>query len=201
MKTLIKEELLEEVRAHGIEINTIDDLKHINMNYRELVPILLKFIERIDDEEDKEFLVRCLGAKGFSEATPILLNEFYRTSNTLYKWSIGNSLALINDRNALDDMLSIACEKDHGIARQMIVDALGSFNDPRVVPVLVGLLKDEDVVGHAISALAKTGDASLIERIQPYTNHKVKWIRNEAIKAIKKLSKINRYSNSLCLFL
>lgn len=190
MLSLNKEKLLEDVRSHGVKLNTIDDLKYMNSEYHDLVPIILSNIEQIDDEGDKEFLIRCLGVKGFYEATPTLIREFYSTNNSLYKWAIGNSLALISDKNALDDMLRMVCEKQHGTARQMIVDGLGAFKDPRVIPVLLELLKDGDVVGHAISALSKTGDPSLVKELEPFTNYKVTWIRKEAAKAIKKLSKM-----------
>lgn len=40
----------------------------------------------------------------------------------------------------------------------MIVDGLGAFKREDVKSVLVKLLNDDDVVGHAISGISKTGN-------------------------------------------
>ena len=45
------------------------------------------------------------------------------------------------------------------------------------------------MVGHAISGISKSGDKDLIKYIEPFITYKIKWIRNEARKAIKKLEK------------
>ena len=189
MKRLDKDKLIREVREKGIEITNINDLMKINKKYRDLVPIILKHLNEVTDESDKEFLVRCLGVKGFDEAAKPLIDEFYKSNNVSYKWAIGNSLSIISSSEALPELIKIVQEKEHGIARQMIVDGLGAYKTEEVKSVLVNLLKDDEVVGHAISGIAKTGDKSLIKYIEPFTNHKISWIRNEARKAIKKLEK------------
>lgn len=189
MKDLDKGRLLREVREQGVEIDSINDLMKIDAKYKDLVPILLKYLQEFDDETDKEFIVRCLGVKGFKMASKPLIQEFYRSDNSLYKWAIGNTLSIIQDENSLPDLLRIVQEKQHGIARQMIVDGLGCFKSEAVKDVLIKLLDDDDVVGHAISAIRKMNEPDLIKHIEPFTDHKVTWIRNEAKKAIKKLQK------------
>lgn len=189
MEKLDKERLIQEVREKGIEITDINDLMKINMKYRDLIPILLKYLNEVTDVSDKEFIVRCLGVKGFAEAAKPLINEFYKSSNITYKWAIGNSLSIISDIESVPELITIAQEKEHGIARQMIVDGLGAYKSDDVKAVLVRLLNDDEVVGHAISGISKTGDRSLIKYIEPFLSYKVKWVRNEASKAIKKLGK------------
>lgn len=189
MRGLNKILLLRQIRESGVEISSINELMKINIKHRALVKILIRHLSEIDDESDKEFIVRCLGVKGFAEATESLINEFYNSNNITFKWTIGNTLSIIENNEYLPKMLRIVQEKEHGIARQMIVEGLGRFKDNNVKAVLIELLNDEEVVGHAISALAKTGDVTVVKYIEPYLNHKVKWIRNEACKAIKKLSK------------
>ncbi|PQQ66793.1 HEAT repeat domain-containing protein [Acetivibrio saccincola] len=189
MGRLDKEKLIQEVREKGVEITNINDLMKINMKYRDLVPILLKHLNEVTDESDKEFIVRCLGVKGFVEAAKPLISEFYKSNNVSFKWAIGNSLSIIADEESLPEMIKIAQEKEHGIARQMIVDGLGAFKREDVKSVLVKLLNDDDVVGHAISGISKTRDKDLIKYIEPFITYKIKWIRNEARKAIKKLEK------------
>ena len=190
MKRLDKEMLIQEARQKGVEINNINDLIKINMKYRDLVPILLKHLNEVTDESDKEFIVRCLGVKGFYEATKPLINEFYKSNNISFKWAIGNSLSIISDVESVPELIKIVQEKEHGIARQMIVDGLGAYKSDDVKAVLVNLLNDDEVVGHAISGISKIGDKELIKYIEPFLTYKVKWVRNEVRKAIKKLEKV-----------
>ncbi|MFZ5985735.1 MAG: HEAT repeat domain-containing protein [Bacillota bacterium] len=190
MEKLDKKKLLQEVREKGVEFSNINDLMKINMKYRDLVPILLRYLKDVTDESDKEFIVRCLGVKGFVEASKPLISEFYKSNNVTFKWAIGNSLSIISDIDSVPELIKIAQEKEHGIARQMIVDGLGAYKNDDVKAVLISLLNDDEVVGHAISGLSKTGDKTLIRHIEPFLTYKVKWIRNEASKAIKKLERV-----------
>ena len=189
MRRLDKEKLIQEVREKGVEITNINDLMKINRRYRDLVPILLKHLNEVTDERDKEFIVRCLGVKGFVEAAKPLISEFYKSNNVSFKWAIGNSLSIISDAESLSELIKLVQEKEHGIARQMIVDGLGVYKREDVKSVLVELLKDDEVVGHAISGISKTGDKDLIKYIKPFITYKIKWVRKEAQKAIKKLEK------------
>lgn len=99
-------------------------------------------------------------------------------------------MSIIQDRNHVDELLEIAKNKQHGIARQMVVIALGKMKVKEAIPLFIELLNDEDVVGHVISALAYYKDPAVIPYIEPFTNHKVAWIKKEALKVINKLSKI-----------
>lgn len=189
MDYLDKEKLIHAVREKGYEIATIDDLMNIGKKNKDLIPILLKYIDETSDESSKRFIVRCLGVKGFFEASATLIREFYQATDSSYKWTIGNSLGLISDKDVLPDMLKIVQEKEHGTARQMIVYNLGKFDCPETRRVLIGLLSDKDVVGHAIHAISKLHDKSLIKFIEPFQTYEVTWIRNAAKSAIKKLEK------------
>lgn len=189
MSKLNKEKLLQDVRENGVEISSINDLMKIDKNYKDLVPIILKYLTQISDESDKQFLVRCIGVKGFNEVTKPLINEFLKSSNVHYKWAIGNTIYNIMDKGALDTLLKIVREKEHGIARQMIVLAIGKMGSQKAIPILLELLNDEDVTGHVITALSNFKDTTLIPHIEPFLNHKIKWISSEAQKAIKKIGK------------
>jgi len=196
MKALDKEKLLQEVRDKGVEINSINDLMYINMKHRDLVPILLKHLQEVDDEDDKEFLARCLGIKGFTEVSEPLIQEFCRSNNRFFKWAIGNTLSIVRDKDSLPKLLKIVQEKEHGTSRQMIVLGLGYYKEDEVKKVLVKLLDDDDVAGHAVSALRRIGDPKMAKYIEPFTTHKMTWIRNEAKKAMQKFEKAKQASES-----
>lgn len=191
MMKLDKDKILQEIREKGVEFVSVNDLLKLNKNYKNLIPVILKHLMQISDEKDKDLLIRSLGVRGFDEATDALINEFYKAESTTLKWAIANTLASIMDKNSLPALLKIAQEKEHGIARQMVVVALGKMKDPSVTPVLLELLHDEDVVGHAVMAIGYLKDMALVPYIEPFTEYKVRWIRKEAKKAIKKTLKAN----------
>jgi HEAT repeat protein len=190
LKKLDKEKLLNDIRAKGVEISNINDLMKMDKRFKDLVPIVVEHLKNIDDESDKEFLVRCLGAKGFTEATEQLLAEFYKTDKVTFKWAVGNSISIIEDKSILNELLEIVQNKEHGIARQMIVVGIGKMKAKEAFPVLLNLLKDEDVVGHTISALAYYKDPTVIQYLEPLKSHKVGWVKKEASKVIEKLQKL-----------
>jgi hypothetical protein len=85
-----REKMTEVNKAVGY--SSIDELIKIDKDNKDVIPIILKHLSKITNEKDKEFLVRCLGVKGFFEATDLLIKEFKSSSNTTYKWAIGNCL-------------------------------------------------------------------------------------------------------------
>lgn len=192
MIKLDKEKILQEIKEKGVEFASISDLLKLNKSYKDLIPVILKHLTQTSNESDKDLLIRSLGVKGFNEATETLIQEFYKAESTPLKWAIGNSLSIILDKSSLPALVKIAQEKEHGIARQMVVVALGKMKEREVIPILIELLKDEDVVGHAIMALGYFKDPEMIQYIEPFTEYNVRWIRSEAKKTIKKINKVNK---------
>ena len=199
MQSLDKKKLIADVLNAGYEIQTIDDLMKISKQESDLIPILLEHLASVTDEGDKQFLVRCLGVKGYYQATKPLIQEFYQASGGSYRWAIGNTLSIIADKSYSREMVAIAKNRDYGMSRQMIVYDLWKFDDPEIKEVLVSLLDDETVVGHAIHALRRLGDPTVIKDIEPFTSHKMTWIRNEAKVAVAKLGKQKQRDGSKLL--
>jgi HEAT repeat protein len=199
MKTEDKERLMQEVRAKGIKIDKVGDLMRVGIQHKNLIPIIVRYMQEADDEHDKDFLARCLGVRGFNEASRPLIQEFYKMKDNRRKWAVGNSLSIIKDKNSLPDLLKIVQEKEHETARQMIVNSLGSgaFKGDGVKETLINLLDDDDVVLNAIYALGKMRDPELIRYIEPLLTYEHPSrgkasnfdVRKEAKKAIEKLSR------------
>lgn len=187
---LNSEKLLKDLSDLGYVFENINQIKKIGPKDKVVIPVLLRHLQSITDEGDKEFLVRCLTVKGYTEVVPILLKEFWESNDGLYKWAIGNSLNIIQDRGSLPELVKIARHMEHGDARQMVVLAIGKLGGQKEVPLLLELLQDMDVAGHAISAIGRLKDPTLIPYLEPLVSHDSTWIRNEAKKAIKKLEKI-----------
>lgn len=188
-----QKELLEELNGYGYDFKSINDIKKIGLKDKKVIPFLLKWIEREDiGLDDKEFIARCLTVKGYIEATEVLLKIYKEFPNEEQskKWAIGNAIRVISDKRYIDDYLKIISDNLNGRSRQMLVYGMGAFKEDKVKEALISLLDDEEVNGHAIYALSKFKDISLIEKLERFLNHKVTWKRNEAKKAISKLEKL-----------
>jgi HEAT repeat protein len=86
-----------------------------------------------------------------------------------------------------NELLILARDEQHGVARQMIVLALSKLRRVSCESVLIDLLKDEDVCGHAIMALKNLKASEAIPYIEPLMFHSSAWIRKEAKNALSKL--------------
>lgn len=69
--------LLNELAELGYEVDTLDDLRHLGKPWRSAIPVLLRWLTRIDDPNVKENIVRCLSVPWVgNKATGELIWEF-----------------------------------------------------------------------------------------------------------------------------
>jgi len=66
----------------------------------------------------------------------------------------------------------------------MLALALGNMQAPRAITVLLDLLDDEQMVGHAVAALGKLNAPAARVRLKDLTQHPIDWVRKEAKKAL-----------------
>ena len=160
----------------------IEELMHMDQNDKALVPIVVKYIKRFEETNYRELLVRALGVKGFTEASDVLLDEFYKAENgKSYKWAIGNTISIIADPNIVSEMIEISLNKEHGAARGMIVHELWRFKDERIKDVLISLLDDEDVDEYALHSLKFLKDESTADEDACKIEHDISQATYEAI--------------------
>ena len=137
-------------------------------------PILIGWLPRAKTPLVKERIVRSLtGEKGATpDALKPLVSEFRKADDDEWalKWAIGNALATLADASILDDLIELASDRRHGRSRKMLMDALARTKDERALDLLVELVDDDEVAGHAISALRRLGPKSslpYLERARP----------------------------------
>jgi len=94
---------------------------------------------------------------------------------------------VVADDSVFDDIVALVKDKRHGRAREMLAVALANMKNPKAVDVLIELLDDEEIAGHALSALRKLAPPEAREAIEPFVNHPKTWARNEAKRALKKI--------------
>jgi HEAT repeat protein len=105
------------------------------------------------------------------------------------KWDIGTALRYLVNETVVDEIIELALDRRHGQTRQMIVLALGNMKDPRAVDVAIELLDDDDVAGHALSALVRLNDEKARRHFERFANHPRDWWRKTAKKGLSKLDK------------
>ena len=143
-------------------------------DYAAAAPILIRWLPRARTPLVKERIVRSL--TGERAATPDalepLVGEFRRADpeERALKWAIGNALATLADAAIADELIELARDRRHGKSREMLMDALARTKDERALDLLVELVDDDEVAGHAISALRRLGPKSALpylERARP----------------------------------
>jgi len=73
----IAQPLLDDLAKLGYEIDTLDDLRHLGRPWKAALPVLLRWLPRIDDLGVKESIVRCLSVPWVGrKATAQLVEEF-----------------------------------------------------------------------------------------------------------------------------
>ena len=185
--------VLTDLAEAGFHLEWIEDLYSKQLNYKDAIPILLRWLPQIDNLAVKEGIVRALSV---SWAKPVaaqpLIIEFRKLrneSNTGIKWAIANALSVVADDSVYTEILNLVQDPGHGSARQMLAISLGSMKNPAAQDVLIDLLSEDEVAGHAIMALGKLRSTKARTAIERFLTHPKSWVRREAKKAIARIDK------------
>lgn len=202
-----EEELRAALRAAGIRDDDFGffardipeaGIRAPRFDFEAAAPVLVDWLPRVKTALVKERIVRSL--TGEKTATPLALEplvaEFRRADDHGLKWAIGNALATLADDSIADELVELARDRRHGRSREMLMDALARTKDERALDALVDLVDDDDLAGHAISALRRLGPKSslpYLERARPALEHQAAdgetlLARRQASAALARLS-------------
>ena len=95
---------------------------------------------------------------------------------------------MVADDSVCEDIIRYAEDKKFGRSREMLALALIGMKSPKVDDVLIKLLDDDDVVGHALIAIGKRRVEQARDRVELLKSHPKAWIRKEAKKALSKMT-------------
>jgi hypothetical protein len=188
----VEKPVVNDLRSIGYVIDSLDQLRQSSMRYRTAIPVLLKWLLRISAADVKESIVRTLSVPwARPEAIQPLIDEFRAAplEDDGLKWAIGNALWVIGDDSVFDQLVELIRDRRHGTARQMIVMGMEKMKNPMAVDVLLEVLPDDQVTGHAIIALGKLRARRARSAIEPYCNSSRAWIRQEAKKALERINR------------
>ncbi|WP_185218131.1 hypothetical protein [Sphingobacterium mizutaii] len=154
--------LIDELADLGIKINSIWDLVNSKSKYPKAIPVLMKYLPLVNYVRNKEGIVRALTvpeAKGL--VVQLLVKEYMQLpiDKENLRWVIGNAVNATITESEVANIFPIVLNKENGLSRQMFVTALGKIKTDNVKNVLLQLSNDDDKV-----------------------------IRDEAKKALKKVS-------------
>jgi hypothetical protein len=162
-----------ELEANGIDpadLGVFSSVVPTAFDYEAAAPILVRWLPRVPDAVEKEVIARSLtGVKtARRESARAIVAEFRNADMDAVseKWAYGNALATLADGEIADDLLELVRNRRHGRSRQMLCDALKRTKDPRVPDALIELIDDDDIAGHAISALRSYGPKTSLQHLR-----------------------------------
>lgn len=190
--------LVSDLRDAGVPVGDLWDLVNARVQYRSAIPVLIEWLQEVDSRVDaadrskvREGLVRALSVPAARPAAaPVLVREFRQARDPAglgFGWVVGNALSVVADDSVFDEIAGLVNDRGFGKARQMVVLGLGRSKDARAVPLLVGLLGDEDVVAHAVMALGKLRPRGVRPAVQRLLDHPQALVRREARKTLARL--------------
>ena len=100
---------------------------------------------------------------------------------------------MLAEPSLLGKIVEIVLNRENGKAREMFVLGLGKIRNPRSTEVLIGLLNDKQVAGHAVMALRKLKAPEALDHVERFAGHPQSWVRNEAKKAIAEIMKAHSF--------
>jgi hypothetical protein len=194
VSTRTEEELRAELRSLGYPRDSLEGFVTNRLDVREAVPVLLRDLPKIDDDAVKEQIVRGLTTpetkRVSPEAVSVLVDEFRKSDDDHLRWAIANALAEMAEEDDFDEIASLARDQRYGKSREMLALALGRMKkESRAVDVLLELLDDDVMAGHAIIGLRKLKAKRAKAWIEPFREHDKGWVREEARKAVAALEK------------
>lgn len=179
---------LVELRAAGFPVRSIDELRESGERYEAAVPILLNSLHETSDLGALQAIVRALSvpwAKCDALGPMIVLFETLPIGmgprHESLRWAVGNALYELWDDRKFADFERLVRRQEFGKAREMV--ALGFSRSKRrrdAREVLVSLMSDPVLSGHALKGLRKMKATVKRESLQPFVEDGRAWVRRDA---------------------
>jgi len=179
--------LIEQLNAAGFPVRNVSDLYTQKHDYRSAVPLLVAALHEVQNNEVLEEIVRALSVKWAKPfAAKPLVELFGCTSDDRelgLRWVVGSALAVVADASVFDELVRLVRHRGYGRSREMLPLALAGMKSAKADQILITLLDDEDLKGHAMMAINKRGvmiDRASLEKVLEDPRA---WVRKEARKA------------------
>ena len=189
---------MDELAQVGVRAESIWDLVNSPDQFVDALPVLQRWIRMLDQRPPTRQANRradgIVRAATVPKARPLLapdvIQQFRCADHTQVAglgWTLGNALAVIPDDSVFEDLAELATNPAYSISRQGVVLGLGRSKRLEAVEVLVRLLGDADVRGHALISLRRIKPVGVRCKVEPLVEDPIQWIRKEAGKTLKVL--------------
>lgn len=139
--------LIDDLVKAGFNITSSWDLVNTKSSYKAAIPILVEHLSKPYHVKNKEGIVRALAVKeAKGVACRAVIDEYHKAPrhDFHYRWTFGNTMAVIITVDYIDDVIAIVQDESNGESRHMFVAALGNTKSPRAKETLRQLIKDKD---------------------------------------------------------
>jgi hypothetical protein len=167
------------------------DFERTGIPYKAAIPVLVAWLPAVDHLPLCEDMVRTLGVPWAKPEASQALVALFESGWDQLRWAVGNALEHIGDPALVPQVVRLVGNVDYGNARDPLIRALGKAKRPEAVPVLIGLLDDQDTAYSAIGALGKlkATAAARDKLIGLRDHHPEAYVRKAAEKALQRLGR------------
>ena len=123
---------LKDLEKIGYKLFTIYELVLITEKDKKIVPVILKYLSKIEDENIKTHLAYFLAVKNYKEASERLIKEFYKAKTDEYRLALSKALSTIYNKNVLKGLLKIAKTKEYKDVNFPIISTLNKYKNKSV---------------------------------------------------------------------
>ena len=179
-----------KIKELGYEFEILDQVKlFLPKHKKHIIPIAMQFYTQTNLERDKRYFLGLFHYKGFEDCIPLMLVDMYSADVSIsIKSLIAENLRVIHSSKYIDDYLRILSMKELGDVRNPIIVLVGDFKVEQAIPMLISALDEEkNITTNALDALGKYKRSELRMYFEKYLNHKNKYYKREAKKALQKL--------------
>lgn len=187
--------ILSTLSELGYNYNSLAELRQSGTRYTKAIPALIGELSADNDPRLLEEVVRALSVPWAAPyAVEPLIRLFRAISNAVdpsglgVRWTIGNALYALYSDEYFPEFAELVTERKFGRARQMVVLGLGKSKNPDAVQVLLGLVDEPGIDGHAVQALARFRSPLARLAFESKLSDKRSWVRRQARKGLKKIS-------------
>ncbi len=187
--------ILERLRSVGFDVESLSDLRHSGVRYINAVPALVAALSADLEPRTLEEVVRALSVPWAKPAATGPMVEVFRTvrvpsgtSLDSLRWAVGNALYALWDNKYFDELVDLVRERSYGRDREMVVLGFARSKRPEAGDVLLELLDDPDVNGHAVKALAKLRIPHARAGLERMAGDSRAWVRRAAESALSNLA-------------
>jgi hypothetical protein len=183
--------VLKDLARAGVKSTSLAQLRHSGRPWHEALPILSKWLPKVTEPGAKEEIVRTLSVPWVGRSsTAQLITEFKSAdSNSSLAWAIGNALSIVDVTGFEKEIIELVRDDRFGMARQMLVMALGKIGGRDAEDAAMSALQDKDLVLHAIDALRAMHSTRAVSPLRELLHDKRLPVRKAAKKALQELQK------------